>query len=470
MSSWLPDLADAGDAPAKPRYLAIAEAIGKGIEDGRLAPGARLPTQRALAYRLGVSVHTVSSAYAEAERRGYVSGEVGRGTFVRPRHRRGDGQFFVDRRREDLIDLSINRPAIGHLHASRIRAAFADLAQATDLSAMLACRPIVGLDRHREAAAVWLGRRGVDVPPERIILTNGVVHGLLVALAALTKPGDLVATECLVDHGLIALAGVLHFRLEGLAIDAEGILPDAFEAACRAGGVRALCCTPSLSNPTVATMPAERRRAVAAIARAHGVAVVENDVYGPLLPDDADRPPPLHAFCPERAYYLTSFTKAVVSGLRVGYLAAPAAAVPRLTTRLRATSWMATPLVAEIATRWIEDGTAEELIAWQRAELRARNDVLRRALAGFDLAHYPTALHAWLTLPGGWRAEGFAGQARLRGVAVAPAEPFVVGRLPEPHAARLSLGAPSSHAELERGLAVLAEILREEPEPAFVPI
>jgi DNA-binding transcriptional MocR family regulator len=197
--------------------------------------------------------------------------------------------------------------------------------------------------------------------------------------------------------------------------------------------------------------------------------VVENGVYDDLMPE-ADRPPPLHALAPEQTYHLTSFTKGTVSGLRAGYLAAPARAVPRLTTRVRATSWMATPLAAEIAARWIEDGTADELIAWQRAELRARHAVLDRVLKGFDLARHPCSLHAWLTLPDGWRAEAFVGQARLRGVAVTPAEPFVVGRQPQPHAVRISLGPPASVDELERGLTALAEVLRDSPEPAFVAI
>ncbi|MDX5361315.1 MAG: PLP-dependent aminotransferase family protein [Alphaproteobacteria bacterium] len=455
--AWLPDLA----AIPGPRYLAIVTALEQSIEDGSLATGARLPTHRGLAHALGVSVHTVSAAYAEAERRGLVSGETGRGTFVLGRAAAA-GAFFAGRRDTDLVDIAINRPVTSREHLEAFRTTLAALGAELPAETVSSCRPVAGLDTHRAAGANWIARRGLRVSPERILVTNGAAHGLLVVLATLTRPGDLVVTERLTDNGLISLAGILHFRLHGLETDAEGVRPDAFAAACATGDVRALCVTPCFCNPTATMMSAERRRELAGIAQAHDVAIVEDDVYGHLA---ADAPPPLSGFAPERSYLVTSFTKTLVPGLRIGYVAAPPDALARLATHARATTWMAAPLLAEIATRWIADGTADRLLRRQQTLLEARHVALTRALAGVELATAPHAPHGWLTLPAPWRADTFVSGARLRGVALPPTEAFVVGRDPLPHAVRLSKGGPENIALFERALDILADMLRREPEP-----
>src|SRR5690349_17343299 len=98
MTTWLPDLSRFEG----PRYAAIADALAADVRGGRLTPGTRLPTHRDLAWRLGVTVGTVSRAYAEAERRGFIGGEVGRGTFVKlpqpstTSRRHADGPHLIE--------------------------------------------------------------------------------------------------------------------------------------------------------------------------------------------------------------------------------------------------------------------------------------------------------------------------------------------------------------------------------------
>jgi len=462
MTSWTPRTSQVKG----PLYLAIAEQLAQAIERGELIAGARLPTQRELALRLGVSTQTVSQAYAEAERRGLVIGEIGRGTFVRFGQSEPESGFIMDRRSGSLIDLSINRPIYDQIHTQRVREALVELGERGDVSSMLVCRPIAGLDQHRQAGALWLRRRAIDVSPERILVCNGAAHGLTVALATLTRPGDLVATEALADHGIIGLAGVLNLRLQGLAIDDQGIVPEAFEAACATGEVKVLAATPCLSNPTASLMGEERRQQIAAIAARFGVPIVENDVYGPLV---SDAPPPLWSYLPDQTYYVTSFTKFAVSGLRVGYLAAPAGMISRLRRSLRATSWMATPLMAELASRWIHDGTADELLAWQRRQLAIRHQILDEVLGDFAHASHPQSLHVWLPLPEPWRGEVFVSEARLQNVAITPAEPFAVDRSAIPHAVRISVGAARGPDQLHQGLAIVRDLLRRDPEPFYMP-
>lgn len=463
MSNWLPRLND----EARPRYLALANAIADDINSGALGLGSRLPTHRHLAHRLGISVNTVSSAYAELERRGYVVGKVGRGTYVTFAHRPAEANsgFILGRRDSEVVDLSILRPAIGPVHGERIAETLKRMSVDNDHASLLACRPIAGLDHHRVAGAMWLAKHGHSVSPDRVMLVNGCAHGLLVALSTVVKPGDIVVTEALTDHGIIALASILNFRLRGLEYDQHGLLPDALERACKSSEIRALIVTPNYANPIATVLPEDRRRQIAAIAARHEVTIVEDDVFLPLLPQPV---PPIAAFDGERSIYITSLTKTLVSGLRVGYLVAPEALMPRLETRLRASSWMATPLVAEIGARWIEDGTADDLAAWQRNELAERCAILNRHLTGHRYHVEPNTPHVFLELPSSWRPANFATHARLRKVAVTPAELFVVGERPEPQAVRITLGAATSRRQLDAGLRRLAALLSEDPEPAYI--
>lgn len=139
----------------------------------------------------------------------------------------------------------------------------------------------------------------------------------------------------------------------------------------------------------------------------------------------------------------------------------------RVSSALRATTWMAAPLMAEIAARLVRSGDAARLADAQRSEAIMRQGIARQRLADFEVATHPSSFHLWLTLPEPWRREEFTVQARQRGVGVAPAEAFAIGRAPVPHAVRIGLSAARDRAQLDRALEVLADLLREPPDSGF---
>jgi len=451
---------DLSAAPG-PRYLAIAEAIAGQVASGALTPGARLPTHRELAWQAGVTVGTVTRAYAELERRGLTVGEVGRGTFVRgPRAAAeppGDLRLATGGA-PGTIDLSLCFPPPGDERAQLgpvLRALAAD-PRAVEL---LEYQPHAGREDHRRAGAAWIGLSGYQVDSERVMVTTGAQHGILVALAAATRPGARIAAEALTYPGMRVAAGMLGLDLEPLAMDDEGLVPAAVEAACR-GGVRTIYCMPTLHNPTTAVMPAERRHAIAEVARRHDAVIVEDDLFG-LFRENA--PPPLAQFAPERTIYLTSLSKTVAPGLRVGYLAAPAELLERAHAAIRASCWMAPPLTAEVAARWIADGTAQAILDSHRRAARARLDLARAIFAGRDPVAADGALHLWLRLPAPWEAARFVAAARQRGVVIADQAPFALAGADQPAAIRICLGPPASRELLETGLRRLAGLLDEGP-------
>jgi DNA-binding transcriptional MocR family regulator len=458
MPEWRPNLDAAGRHG--PKYRALGEALAADIENGTLPPGTRLPTHRDLAYRLGISVQTVSTAYKEAERQGLLRSEVGRGTFVRHRPSEGAASQMLDRRASDLVDLSTVRAVYTPRHAELFSAAMRELAEAREQPWMRACRPVAGFDEHREVGAAWLARFGLSASPDQILVTNGASHGIFLALATLVQPGDVVVTEALTDHGVIGAASVLRFSLRGLPIDGEGILPDAFAEACRAGKVRALVCTPVFNNPTGALMGVARRRAVAAIAEQHGVHVIEDDVFHPLLETPL---PAIASFLPSLGWHSISFTKAGLTGLRTGYLTVPHQLAIRASSVLRVSGWMGTLLMAEIAMRWLRSGVSGELFALQRTETAARQALVAEVLGSAVAGTHPHALSAWMRLPRHWTERAFVRALRHRQVAVTASDPFLVGEVERPNAVRLCIGGELSLSTLRHALEVIAQTRSQLP-------
>jgi len=405
----------------------------------------------------------VSRAYALAEQRGLLSGEVGRGTFVR---RRESGlQEGANDEGDDpaVLDLSKGR-LVRDARDPSLRRALEALSRRADLDRLVDFyQPAAGMARHRAAGASWVARSGLAIDPAQVVITSGAQHAAAVVLATIARPGDLVFTEDVTYAGIKALAGLLHLQLRGLPLDEHGLRPDGFEAACRSSAPRALFCMPNLQNPTGRTMPLGRRQEIAAIAVANDVALIEDDVNG-FLP--ADPLPPLTQLAPTHGFYITGTSKSLAPGLRIGYVVAPAHRVERIATTIRASTWLTSPILAELVTGWIESGEADEMVAWKRSETAARHALAAEILAPW-LNPGPVSFHRWLPLPEPWRTEAFVAQARARGVMVTPSEEFMVGRDSAPHAVRVCLGATLSRDRLEEGLRRLAVLLSQGPEPSL---
>ena len=459
---WSPDL---NPFPG-PRYLAIVSAIAEDIERGNLKAGDQMPTHRDLAGVLGVTTGTITRAYAEAAKRGLVVGETGRGTFVRPSLLEDAFANLSSSEDEDLIDLSFNIPplTVGDPLAQALNNTLTNLATRPGLSAMMSYQPATGLERHRAAGAAWVARSGLRVDAEQVMICCGALHAMTVVFSTLTKSGDMVFTESLTYPGMKNLAHLLHLRLKGLPTDEEGIIPEAFERACRDDSARILYTIPTIQNPLGTVMPEARRRQIAAIAEAHNVMIVEDDVHSFML---SNPPQPLSSFAPENSFYILSISKSIAPGMRIAYLVAPGRMVEPLATSLRATVWMAAPLMAEIASEWIRDGTADRLMDQKRSEAAKRQLMASEILAGFEFDAHPLSFHLWLHLPEPWRSNEFAAQLRRRGVLVTPAEAFVPGREEPPHAVRVCIGAPRSRAQLEKGLDIVRGVLQETPDPCL---
>ena len=444
------------------KYQRLSDGVEQGMADGVLAPGCKLPPHRLLADSLGVTVGTVSRAYAELERLGKVVARVGDGTYVREQgmERPRDGGFRnVSEQPLPCLDMSRNQPIPGRqaLCLSQGLQALASDPQA--MQRISGYTADAGLPEYRAAGARWLGHGEFVARAEQVICVNGGQHGLLCALMALLKAGDTLVTEQLTYPGLISVARNLGIKLIGLAMDAEGLLPAALDEACRQHRVTALYCTPTLQNPTAAVMSTARREALVEVCRGHNLLIIEDQAHAVLV---QERPLPLSHFAPERTVLIASLSKAVSAGLRVGYLYAPQALLSRLSAAVRASCWMATPLALELATQWIESGVARQLLEQQIIEISRRKALVEGVLQGLQYRTHAQSPHFWIDVPEPWRASQVEAELKRSGYLIATAEAFAVGHGAVPQAIRVSVcNSVGDDRLLREGVEAVVSALRE---------
>jgi DNA-binding transcriptional MocR family regulator len=242
-------------------------------------------------------------------------------------------------------------------------------------------------------------------------------------------------------------------------IDEHGVIPESFDSVCRTDKPKALYCTPTLHNPTTATMPLKRREAIVTIARKHHVPIIEDDAYG-MLPRET--PAPLAALAPELVYYIAGVAKCMSPALRVAYVVPPdVRSTKRLAGAIRSLTSMTSPLTAAVATRWIQNGTADAIVTAIRNETAARQEIASALLPPGAFLASPDGFHLWLPIPAPWTRAEFTTRLRLLGIGVVGSDSFALG--PAPEAVRLGLGAPASREELRTSLQIVADLVDEQP-------
>ncbi|TPN88298.1 PLP-dependent aminotransferase family protein [Mesorhizobium sp. CU2] len=460
MTNWLPDLS----AGAGPLYQRLADSIESDIDKGVIDAGAKLPPQRDLAYDIGTTVGTVGRAYQLLRERGLVSGEVGRGTYVLAQHAEApkpdvepslQGTRPIDAPSGKLRFDSTAAPDVGQ------GAVIADILARTaqehphDISSYTRDFP----ERWYEAGSRWLARNSFRPSPDSIVPTIGTHAAVMAAIAALTMPGDYVLFEHLTYSQIARSAGLIGRRIALVASDEQGIDPEDFERVCAQKHPRMMFLMPTAKNPTLVTMPAERRQAIARIAREYNVALIEDDLYGELTDD----PTPLLAeYAPERTIVAGGLSKSVAAGVRGGWLSCP----PAYRHRIRVAHKMMTGglpfLLAELGTRLVLSGQASDIRKRCIADIRLRLALVRETLAGFDLRSRDNVPFVWLTLPDPWLSGTFKKACLEHGVLIDDEDEFKAGRSEQVfHSVRFGISQPRQSNDVAGGVAVIRRLLDE---------
>jgi DNA-binding transcriptional MocR family regulator len=436
----------------KPAYLAIPELIEEDLATGRLRPRDRLPGLRDLADELDLNYTTVARAYAEARKRGLLDSRAGSGTFVRGR------APTLPLNAGSSIEMSMNTPPEPVDFAARLRESAARLMADTDPYRLLRYQDFGGTSADKAAGADWLKRRLPHADPDNVLVCPGIHSALVALVSQLARPGAMICLDTLAYPGIKAIAAQLGVRLQALARDDEGPLAHAFEALCKTDRPAAFYCNPTMQNPSTLTLTNKRREALADVALRYNVPIIEDDAYA-MLPQQA--PDTLASFAPELTYYVTGLSKSLGAGLRVAHLHAPTPRqAQRLAGALRATTVMASPFTVSLATQWLLDGTAHDMLDAIRSESKARQLIAARVLGAWPYDAHPDGFHLWLPIPAdcGWSSSELALQLRNQGIAAVAAAAFSTDGNP-PNAVRVCLGGSKNRDECEEALRIIAETL-----------
>lgn len=451
MTIWTPDALD----PKQPKYLALADAISQAVSAGELQPGSRLPPQRQLADRLHVTIGTITRAYAEAERRGLLEARVGSGTYVRQRSQAES--FRIEHPDTNTLDLGFTL-ALQDSQADTLAEALQSISQNPALLAELTSFvPETGLDRHREAASRWLHRsEGITRRPQDILINGGGQNGLFTALHTLCDTGDTVLSDGLTYSGFILAARHLRLRHIGLPMDEEGLIPTELQTACDRHRPRALYLMPQLHNPTGVQMSQRRKQEILTICARYQVMVIEDNVQSALLEHS---PEPMVSMAPDQVTNISGVSKCFAGGPRVGFLIPPPHWYDRFRMALRVNSWMVSPLLAELVTRWLDHPDTPTSLQRQRTMSSQRHAMARDILHGYQYAAHDHSLSGWLMLPEHWRGNDLVAAMAHQGVAIKSADVFAVGQYAAPQAVRICIGAPATEDSLQQALVRLRDTL-----------
>ncbi|MHC3433979.1 aminotransferase-like domain-containing protein [Delftia lacustris] len=448
LPSWLPRLA----VQRGPRFLQIADALQAAVADGSLKPGDRLPPQRLLAAQLDVDLTTITRAYDEARRRHLLEGRGARGTYV----------AAPKVEWSSVLDLSMNTPPPpeGVDFDDMLKQGLSQVLMRADAQLLMTYHLGGGSDSDRKAAAQWLEPMFGSLDDRQIVVCPGAQAAIAALILALTAPGDVILAEPASYPGLRAAAAQFGRRILAVQADRQGMVPEMLEQACREHRPALVYLNPTLQNPTAITMSEGRRKQLASVARRCQVRIVEDDPYW-LLADAP--PPPIAAFAPQQVCYISTLSKCLTPGLRVAFvLMRDPHERQRFLVALRSFALMATPVTAALATQWILDGSAGQLMDGVRKEARLRHRMARDILAG-RYSGAGDGLHVWLELPGYWTCAQLARAADSEGIAVTPAQAFATGS-ESVNAIRISLGSIKDRGRLHAGLQRLSHLLARLPE------
>ncbi len=469
-------------------YKRLAGEMEARIRGGEFRSGEKLPSLRELRNKLGLSLATVYQAYLDLEAGGLIEVRPKSGFYVRtenildrpaPRHNHRitrPRQVRLQAITSEVVNDSLdpNLTALGastlspallpHKHLGRIvRELLAERPQE-----MLNYAPPEGDAELRRFLAARLAGSVPGLESRDVLITNGCMEGVALALQALVEPGRVVALESPTHFGFLQLLRELGLRGVAVPTDSRlGLDPRALERVLDRYRVRAVLTIPNFHNPLGALMPEERKRELVRLTNERGVALIEDDVYGEMY-FRPPRPSLLKSY-DQRDLVVTcsSVSKVLAPGFRIGWCL-PGRRLGGALKRLKAAVSMASPTLQQRAVaRFLAGGAFDRY-------LRSLRTKVERQLAETALAvqrHFPETARftvprggnmLWIELPPGLDGTELYRRALAGGVSIVPGPAFTLNK-GYGNYIRLSATAPFDE-RMEKGVALLGRLIREMEE------
>ncbi len=469
----------------RPLFVQLHEQIVERIATGELAAGTRLPPVRRLAEKLGINHMTVAKAYKDLAEAGFVEGRAGGGTHVcapyaaKPKQgREADAAPAGPLLSERLYDLShapgvisfttnYPSPDVGCTKEFEdcLRSVLAD-----GLSPYFAYDPPNGRLDFRRAIVEYLAETGLMVSPDDLIVTSGAQQAIDFVIRLLVPRGSTVIVERPTYYGVINALLSVGARVLEVPLDADGMNIEQLAAHLSRHRPRLIYTNPTFQNPTGVTTSIEKRRDILALARRHGVPILEDDHNSELR--FAGAPVPsirILAEPDDNVFYVRGFGKVFLPGIRLGYVVAPPDA-RRPLLALKAHSDLHTNgILQEAMARFLSRKTHRQILERMKSRYASKQRQLIRRLSsgmpdGTVIGHPEGGLSLWMTLPDGTEVSELYYRAVRRGVAFVAGEVFYASHT-NPRTLRVSFGLLDDDGVLEEGVARLCSVAKDLMRP-----
>lgn len=460
---------------AVPLYRQLFERIRAKILTGELADGTRLPATRELAGLIGLNRTTVSAAYELLEQEGLIYGHVGRGSFVRSpiaalsvARTQSAVQSQFGASSNGIISFATSRPAGELFPLDAFRETVAEVSASSGLAHILQLGSPLGYEPLRQYLFSRLTEEGALAPGEDLMITSGCQQAQDLVVRTLVQPGDLVLLEDPIYPGLREVLHRAGARLAGIPVTTVGLDLAELARTLQRERAKLIFVTPTFQNPTGATLPVEARLELIRLAAAHGVQIVENDIYSALRYEGSPIPSVKQLALSAGGgdvIQLGSFSKVAFPGLRVGWVVASRRVVEAGAATKQWMDLHSDHLSQAILLRFAETG---RLAAHQKRVIESGASKLAAALsacgaslpAGSLFTRPEGGMNLWVRLPEQLDSAALVRTAAERGVSYLPGRYFAVGR-PEHSSFRLSF-AGLNPARIREGIALLGGLFQEE--------
>lgn len=446
--SWKPDKRQFGS----PLYISIASLLEYDILNGYLAANTKLPPQRELADYLDINLSTITRAFKICESKGLIYAIIGSGTFVSPNA--GNAIFLADNdANKNYIEMGVIKPL--DCSNTLVAEAIKSIANKNYLEKLLDYKYPLGFPYHRMAAKKWMQRFSMDVPIENIAITSGSQNSITLILISIFNPGDKIAVDTYTYPNFIELANMLNIQLIPIEADSLGIIPERLDLICSINSIKGIYINPSCNNPTAVIMDMDRRKEIAHVIKKHKLILMEDDIYSFLAPQGYL---PISHFVPERFFYMLSISKALSSGMRVGFIGYANQFAEKITKGLFNINIKTSSLNAEIITELINTGIADKIIR-QKEIAEERNELYRQYFKVANSHENPLSFFRWLPLRQKYHGRQFEQNALKSGIRVYHSYRFLTGKEETAQFIRISLTSVAEFQELDKGLQILNDFL-----------
>ncbi|MEQ9405986.1 MAG: PLP-dependent aminotransferase family protein [Cyclobacteriaceae bacterium] len=443
------------------KFLHLIEYLIKAIDSGKLAAGEPLPTQRELSKKLNLSIGTITKAFKELEKMGYLSGEIGRGTFVRDISTDYNDFWYTEAKVPYKYNLGNFRTTELFNHTiqlnllSAIREVSNDPALYLKLNDLSNC----GTWDQKSTFLAWLTNIGLkSATIENVSLLSAEFLTSSLLIRALTKKGEKILVESVSDP--VVKEQIAESRRVAVPVEMDkfGIIPEQLDEVIKRDGPKLLFTSPTFQNPTGLTSSLKRKKEIMSVCEQHQVRVIEignlDFFYGKTIN-------PYYELNPELAIYVSNLYFHFNPSLNTSCVVGAKDVIGKMERHFKLIFWSGSQMLLEISRNLIGSKRSERIINERVKILQRRNEIFNSM---FDEGKSPgleNCVLRWLEIPSGWTSSGLTQAAYENGILVRNSDIFMAESGKTIPFVRISNGAIHSEEDYKKALAELNGLMQQ---------